>query len=72
MAMSISSTGVSVGGVVLSPLISRLIDIGGLELAAPMMGLLVVVVAVPVILLVLAWDPALHGAQPMATSRRRP
>ena len=64
MAMSISSTGVSVGGVVLSPLISRLIDIGGLKLAAPAMGVLVVVVAVPVILLVLAWDPALMGLKP--------
>lgn len=64
MAMSISSTGVSVGGVVLSPLISRLIDVGGLRLAAPAMGILVVVIAVPVILLVIAWDPALMGLKP--------
>src|SRR3970040_203526 len=49
MAMSISSTGVSAGGVILSPLISKLIDIGGLELAAPLMGAMVIVVALPVI-----------------------
>ena len=56
-AMSVSSTGVSVGGVILSPLISKLVDIGGVELAAPMMGLLVIVVALPTLFLVIAWDP---------------
>ncbi len=60
-AMSISSTGVSVGGVILSPLISKLIDIGGLELAAPMMGALVLIVALPVLFLVIAWDPSHMG-----------
>ncbi|MCC6381413.1 MAG: MFS transporter [Dehalococcoidia bacterium] len=60
-AMSVSSTGVSVGGVVLSPLISRLIDVGGIELAAPLMGALVVVVALPVVALVISWDPNLMG-----------
>ncbi|GBD24068.1 Oxalate:formate antiporter [bacterium HR29] len=63
-AMSISATGVSLGGVVLSPLISRLIDVGGLELAAPAMGALIVAVALPVILLVIAWDPAEMGLHP--------
>lgn len=63
-AMSISSTGVSVGGVVLSPLISKLIDVGGLELAAPAMGALVIVVAVPVLFLVIAWDPREMGLEP--------
>ncbi|MDW8048047.1 MAG: MFS transporter, partial [Chloroflexota bacterium] len=63
-AMSISATGVSLGGVVLSPLISRLIDVGGLELAAPAMGALILAVALPVILLVIAWDPAEMGLHP--------
>ena len=63
-AMSISSTGVSVGGVVLSPLISKLIDIGDVRLAAPTMGLLVLVVAVPVVLLVLSPSPAQMGLKP--------
>jgi sugar phosphate permease len=63
-AMSISSTGVSVGGVILSPLISKLIDIGGLELAAPVMGALVIVVALPVLFLVISWDPVRMGLKP--------
>src|SRR5207244_2932248 len=43
-AMSVSSTGVSVGGVVFAPVGSKLIDVGGLQLATPLMGLLVVAV----------------------------
>lgn len=63
-AMSISSTGVSLGGVVLSPLISWLIDVGGIELASPAMGIMVVVVALPIILGVIAWDPRGMGMTP--------
>lgn len=63
-AMSISSTGVSVGGVILSPLISKLIDVGGLGLAAPVMGALVIIVAVPVLFLVISWDPVRMGLIP--------
>ncbi len=63
-AMSISATGVSAGGVILSPLIARLVDVGGTELAAPLMGVLVVAVAVPTILLVLVWDPRQMGLPP--------
>jgi len=63
-AMSIASTGVSLGGVILSPLISKMIDIGGIELAAPVMGALVIVVSMPVILLVVSWDPRLMGLKP--------
>jgi sugar phosphate permease len=63
-AMSISSTGISVGGMVLAPLGSKLIDIGGLELAAPVMGALVVAVALPVILFVIVPDPAHVGLLP--------
>jgi len=63
-AMSVSSTGVSAGGVILSPLISKLVDIGGTGLAAPAMGALVVAVALPVLFLVVVWDPALMGLKP--------
>ena len=63
-AMSISSTGISVGGMVLAPLGSKLIDVGGLELATPLMGLLVVVVAVPVLMFVIVADPAEVGLSP--------
>jgi sugar phosphate permease len=63
LAMSISSTGVSLGGMVIAPLASRLIDIGGLELATPILGALVVAAGVPVILFVLAWDPQGAGME---------
>ena len=63
-AMSISSTGISVGGVILAPLGSKLIDIGGLELATPIMGALVIAVALPVILFVIVPDPADVGLLP--------
>ena len=63
-AMSISSTGISVGGMVLAPLGSKLIDVGGLELATPLMGLLVVAVALPVILFVIVPEPASLGLRP--------
>lgn len=64
LAMSVSSTGVSLGGVILAPVASKLIDIGGLELATPLLGLLVLVVALPVVLLVVSWDPKLMGLRP--------
>lgn len=60
-AMSISSTGISIGGMVLAPLGSKLIDIGGLELATPLMGVIVLVGALPAILLVIVADPAHMG-----------
>ncbi len=63
-AMSVSSTGVSLGGVILSPLISKMIDVGGIQLAAPVMGLLVIVVALPVLFAVISWDPAEMGLRP--------
>jgi sugar phosphate permease len=62
--MSISSTGISVGGVILAPLGSKLIDVGGLALAAPVMGALVIAVALPVVLFVIVPDPADLGLLP--------
>jgi sugar phosphate permease len=64
LAMSISSTGVSLGGVVLAPVAAKLIDIGGLELATPILGALVIVVGLPVVLLVIAFTPQEMGLQP--------
>jgi MFS family permease len=63
-AMSIAFTGVSAGGVVLTPLGSKLIDLGGLELACPALGALVVAVAFPMILAVIVWDPREMGLKP--------
>lgn len=64
LAMSISSTGVSLGGVVLAPVAARLITAGGLQLATPLLGALVIVVAMPVILLVISWEPGRMGLRP--------
>ncbi len=64
LAMSISSTGVSLGGVVLAPVASVLVESGGLELATPILGLLVLIVALPVIVAVIAWDPGDMGLYP--------
>jgi sugar phosphate permease len=64
LAMSVSSTGVSVGGVVLSPVIASLVDHGGIALAAPVTGVLVLIVGLPVVLFMLAWDPRQLGLKP--------
>jgi sugar phosphate permease len=61
LAMSISSTGVSMGGIVIAPIAAWLIDLGGLELATPILGALVAVAGLPVVLLVLAWTPQSMG-----------
>ncbi|MGY6499479.1 MAG: MFS transporter [Acidimicrobiales bacterium] len=63
-AMSISSTGVSVGGVILVPLATVLVARGGLELAGVVMALIVLALALPVVRLVLAWDPSDLGLRP--------
>ncbi len=64
LAMSISSTGVSLGGVILAPVASMLVEAGGLELATPVLGILVLVVALPTILLLIAWEPRQMGLNP--------
>ena len=62
--MSISSTGVSAGGMIVAPIASWLIDVGGLQLATPILGGLVIVAGVPVVLGILAWEPRQMGLQP--------
>ena len=62
-AMSISSTGISVAGVVLPPLGAVLIAAGGLELTAPIFGL-VIALSVPIVVLVMVWDPSQMGLRP--------
>jgi sugar phosphate permease len=74
-AMSISNTGISVGGVLLVPLGTALVEVGGLELAGVVLGALVAAVGLPVVLGVLAFTPAEMGLQPddgvAVTSARR-
>ncbi|MEM7275856.1 MAG: MFS transporter [Actinomycetota bacterium] len=63
-AMSISATGVSTGGIVISPLGSWLIGVGGVSLAAPVLGVTVLAVGLPIVLWVLVWDPDEVGLTP--------
>ncbi len=79
-AMAVSSTGVSLGGVVLSPLNGFLIEGFGLDVATPIMGALIVVVGLPIVAFVLVWDPKQMGlpqdgfgsyARPLASSAAR-
>lgn len=63
-AMSIATTGVSVGGVLLVPIGTALVERGGLSLAGPVLGALVLCLALPVVLLVLVWDPEQMGLDP--------
>jgi sugar phosphate permease len=62
-AISLSSTVVSLGGATLVPLGTWLIGEGGLRLGAPVLGALVVAVALPVLHLVVSPDPAEMGLQ---------
>ena len=72
LAMSISSTGVSLGGVILSPIASKLIDIGGLALATSVLGSIVLIVGLPAVLWVMAGSPADMGIKPDGDSADAP
>ncbi|HCV00490.1 MAG: hypothetical protein CL897_04745 [Dehalococcoidia bacterium] len=63
-AMSISATGVSSAGVILPPLVAWLIGSGGLDLTTPVIAVFTLVVGLPVVFLVLAWDPGQMGLSP--------
>ncbi len=63
-ALSISSTGVSLGGAILVPVGSALIGHGGLGLAAPVLGIAVIVIAVPILMAVVSATPQSLGLHP--------
>jgi MFS family permease len=63
-AMSIATTGVSVGGVVLVPLTTRLILERGLAETTTILAALLLVIVWPVVAFVLRWDPREHGLEP--------
>ncbi len=60
-SMAVSSTGVSLGGAVLSPLNTLLIENYGLDVATPVMGVLILAIGIPIVLFVLVWDPRQMG-----------
>jgi sugar phosphate permease len=63
-AMSISSTGVSLGGAVLVSLGTALIAGGGLRRGAPVLGILVAAIALPVLWSTIAATPESMGLNP--------
>lgn len=63
MALSIASTGLSLGGVVLTPLSVLLVDRFGFGMAAPMLGLMFVLGVIPVAWIWLRPNPASMGLQ---------
>ena len=64
-AMSITFTGISLGGMVLAPVGTWLVGRGGVDLAAPILAAILLVVALPVSLFVLVGDPRRLGSKPM-------
>lgn len=64
IALSVASTGLSVGGIVLTPVAKRLIDDNGLSASTPWLGLIFVAATVPVTLLLVRPDPVADGFAP--------
>ncbi len=64
VALSVASTGLSVGGIVLTPVAKRLIDDNGLAATTPWLGLFLAGATVPVALLLVRPDPSLDGFSP--------
>ena len=61
MALSIASTGLSLGGVVLTPLSVLMVESFGFAVAGPMMGVMYLLGVIPVALIWLRPDPASMG-----------
>jgi len=64
MALSIASTGLSLGGVILTPLCVLLVKTMGFEFAAPLMGLLYIVGVIPITWIWLRASPESMGLLP--------
>ena len=62
-AMSLTFTGISLGGMILVPTGTALVESGGVAVAAPFMAAIVLIVALPMVLFVLAWDPRPLGLE---------
>ena len=63
VALSIASTGISVGGLIFTPVASSLIDHFGLSIALPWLGLVWVAAVLPAAMVI--WpDPAVRGERP--------
>jgi len=64
VALSVASTGLSVGGIILTPFAKRLIDDNGLAASTPLLGLIMVVGIAPVTWFLIRPDPEREGWEP--------
>lgn len=64
VALSVASTGLSVGGIVLTPVAKRLIDDNGLAASTPWLGVVFVAATIPVTLFLVRPDPVADGFAP--------
>jgi predicted MFS family arabinose efflux permease len=64
LALSLGSTGLSLGGIVVAPVVALAIERNGLAAAAPWMALAMLAGVVPVALLVLRGSPQAMGLEP--------
>ena len=64
VALSVASTGLSMGGILLTPVAKRLLDEKGLEAGTPWLGLMFVLGIVPVAWFLVRPDPAAEGWAP--------
>lgn len=67
-AMSVAFSFISLGGALFAPLGRRFLDQGGLSLAAPVLGLIVIAIALPPTLFVMVSSPAFLGLEPDGVS----
>jgi MFS family permease len=65
IALSIASTGLSAGGILLTPLSARILNTVELEVALPWFGLAFVLLIVPITLALVRDRPPAHGAAPV-------
>lgn len=63
-AMAVAASGVSLGGIVLAPLVTWLIERGGLRLAGIVLAVGAAALLVPIIVRVIVFDPAERGLPP--------
>ncbi|WP_040492178.1 MFS transporter [Ilumatobacter nonamiensis] len=64
VALSVASTGLSVGGIVVTPVAKRMIDDNGLAASTPWLGLFFVAATIPVTLFLVRPDPVADGFAP--------
>ncbi len=69
VALSVASTGLSVGGIVITPFAKRFIDENGMAATTPWLGLILVVTVVPVALFLVRPDPEAEGWAPDGARR---